>query len=70
METEEKLLKKLRNVVYKKTLVAGMHYVYAPPYKELFQEYDRLLKAGVIKNGCIVREPANQNRTSNLINLN
>ncbi len=70
METEEKLLKKLRNVVYKKTLVAGMHYVYAPPYKELFQEYDRLLKAGVIKNGCIVREPANQNRTSNGVGKN
>ena len=70
IETEENLLKRLRNVVYKKTLVAGMHYVYAPPYKELFREYDRLLKAGVIKNGIIIREPNNQNRKSNGVGKN
>ena len=70
IEREEKLLKRLRNVVYKKTLVSGMHYVYAPPYKELFKEYDRLLKAGVIKNGIIVREPSNQARKSNGVGKN
>ena len=70
IEREEKLLKRLRNVVYKKTLVSGMHYVYAPPYKELFREYDRLLKAGVIKNGIIVREPSNQARKSNGVGKN
>lgn len=64
IETEEKLLKRLRNVVYKKTLVAGQHYVYCPPYAELFQEYDRLLKAGVIKNGIIVREPQNERKAT------
>lgn len=64
IETEEKLLKRLRNVVYKKTLVAGQHYVYCPPYSELFQEYDRLLKAGVIKNGIIVREPQNARKAT------
>ena len=70
IEREEKLLKRLRNVVYKKTLVSGMHYVYAPPYKELFKEYDRLLKAGVIKNGIIVREPSDQARKSNGVGKN
>ncbi len=70
IEREEKLLKRLRNVVYKKTLISGMHYVYAPPYKELFREYDRLLKAGVIKNGIIVREPSNQARKSNGVGKN
>lgn len=64
IETEEKLLKRLRNVVYKKTLVAGQHYVYCPPYAELFQEYDRLLKAGVIKNGIIVREPQSERKAT------
>lgn len=64
IETEEKLLKRLRNVVYKKTLVSGQHYVYCPPYAELFQEYDRLLKAGVIKNGIIVREPQNKRKAT------
>ena len=58
-EEEEKLLKKMKNITYKKTLVAGMSYIYCPPYAELFQEYDRLLKAGVIKNGNIIREPEN-----------
>lgn len=64
IETEEKLLKKLRNVVYKKTLIAGTHYVYCPPYAELFQEYDRLLKAGVIKNGIIVNNTETQRKAT------
>ena len=64
IETEEKLLKKLRNVVYKKTLIAGTHYVYCPPYAELFQEYDRLLKAGVIKNGIIVNNTQTQRKAT------
>lgn len=64
IETEEKLLKKLRNIVYKKTLISGNHYIYCPPYKELFQEYDRLLKAGVIHNGIITNQPTNQRKSS------
>lgn len=63
IERDEKLLKNLRNIVYKKTLVAGNHYVYAPPYKELFQEYDRLLKAGVIQNGMISKQPVKSKPT-------
>lgn len=54
IEKEEKLLKKMRNIVYKKTLVTGNHYVYVIPYKELFEEYDRLVKDGVIVNGDVV----------------
>lgn len=69
IERNEKLLKKLRNIVYKKTLVSGTHYVYCPPYKELFQEYDRLLKAGVIQNGVITKQPMNKS-TSNGVGKN
>ena len=54
----------MRNVVYKKTLIAGTHYVYCPPYAELFQEYDRLLKAGVIKNGIIVNNTQTQRKAT------
>ncbi|MCM1214019.1 MAG: hypothetical protein NC548_05815 [Lachnospiraceae bacterium] len=57
IEREEKLPKKLRNTVYKKTLVSGQHYVYAPPYSALFQEYDRLVKAGKVQNGNIITAP-------------
>ncbi|WP_300944556.1 hypothetical protein, partial [uncultured Duncaniella sp.] len=32
IEKDEKLPKKLRNTVFKKTLISGQHYVYAPPY--------------------------------------
>ena len=54
IEREEKLLKRLRNNVYKKALVTGQHYVYCPSYKKLFEEYSRLLKAGKIKQGRVV----------------
>lgn len=54
IETEEKLLKKLKNIVYKKTLITGSHYIYHIPYSELFNEYDRLVKAGKIVNNDIV----------------
>lgn len=43
-ETENKLLKKLKNV-YRSTLVSGNYYVYAVSYKKLFTEYDNSLKA-------------------------
>lgn len=69
IEREEKLLKKLRNVVYKKTLISGNHYIYCPPYKELFQEYDRLLKAGVIHNGVITKQPIDK-KTANGVGKN
>lgn len=54
IETDEKLLKKLRNIVYKKTLVSGNYYVYRIPYNDLFQEYDRLVKSGRIINNQFV----------------
>ncbi len=46
IEKEEKLLKKLKNIVYKKTLVTGSFYVYAIAYKDLYAEYDRLKAKG------------------------
>lgn len=50
IETDEKLLKKLRNITYNKTLVGGDDYVYCIPYRELFEEYDKLAKSGKLKN--------------------
>lgn len=55
IEKDEKLLKRLRNTVYRKALVSGQHYVYCPSYKKIFEEYDRLLKAGRIKNGKLIQ---------------
>lgn len=66
IENDEKLLKKLRNVVYRKTLVSGNHYIYCPPYKELFQEYDRLLKAGVIRNGVITQQNSGSRKSEGI----
>lgn len=63
IEREEKLLKRLRNTVYKKALITGQHYVYCPSYKKIFEEYDRLLKAGRIKNGQLIQpKTANQRK--------
>lgn len=39
MEKEMKLLKHLKNTVFKNTIVTGNHYVYAKGYKHLFEEY-------------------------------
>lgn len=54
IERNEKLLKKLRTIVYKKTLVSGNHYVYCIPYADLFNEYDRLVKEGRIIGNQLV----------------
>ena len=43
-EKELKLLKKLKNTVYKKALVTGTHYVYAKSYNKIFEEFDRIKK--------------------------
>lgn len=43
-EEKTKLLGKLKNIVYRNTLIMGTYYVYAKPYKELFKEYDQLLQ--------------------------
>lgn len=41
LEKELKLLKRLKNIVYKNTLVTGKYYIYAVPYKDLFEEYSK-----------------------------
>lgn len=71
IEKDEKLPKKLRNTVFKKTLISGQHYVYAPPYAALFQEYDHLVKAGKVQNGSIITAPnvATTRRQANGFNL-
>lgn len=66
IERDNKLLKKLRNIVYNKTLVSGTHYVYCIPYADLFEEYDRLVKSGKLDNNMLVnnalaRNPARKN---------
>lgn len=53
-EKELKLLKKLRNIVYKKTLVSGNYYVYCVPYDELFNEYQRLVDEGRIIGNTLI----------------
>lgn len=44
-EKELKLLQKLRNIVYKKTLVTGTFYVYAVSYNKIFEEFDKIKKS-------------------------
>lgn len=41
-EDSLKLLPKLKNVVYKNTLVTGMYYVYAVSYNRIFEEYSKI----------------------------
>lgn len=43
-EKELNLRKKLKNIVYKKTLVTGSHYVYCVSYNKIFEEYDKIKK--------------------------
>lgn len=54
IERDEKLLKKLKNIVYNRTLISGNHYVYHIPYAELFSEYDKLVKEGKILDNVLV----------------
>lgn len=46
MEDEYKLLRKLKNIAYNKTLVTGTYYVYCIGYKELFEDYSTGVKNG------------------------
>lgn len=46
IEKDTKLLKKMKSIVYKKTLVTGTHFVYAVPYNRIFEEYDIAKKQG------------------------
>lgn len=63
IEREEKLLPRLKNSVYKKTLVSGTHYVYAISYAELFNEYDSLVQRGKINPNPLAS-------TNNRLNVN
>lgn len=74
IERDEKLLKKLKNIVYQKALVSGTHYVYHIPYSELFSEYDRLVKEGkiignVLVNNAIARGVQSRNSKASGFNL-
>ena len=64
IEKEEKLLKKLKNIVYRKALVSGMSYVYHIPYSELFAEYDKRIKSGVLNPDSIL---ANTNQDTSIL---
>ena len=64
IEEDNNLLKKLRNVVFRKTLVSGNHYVYCIPYAELFSEYDRLVKEGRIRDNMLVNQSIAQGTQS------
>lgn len=46
IEKQNKLLSKLKNIVYKKTLITGTFYVYAVSYKKLFEEYEKMKASG------------------------
>ena len=41
IEKDQKLQKRLKNIVYKTALVSGKYYVYAISYKELFEQYSQ-----------------------------
>lgn len=49
-EEELKLLKKLKNIVYKKTLITGKFYVYSVSYNKIFKEYDHIKKRDSKRN--------------------
>ena len=49
MEKELKLLQKLKNIVFKKTLITGTHYVYAVSYNRIFEEYDAIKKKNKVQ---------------------
>lgn len=49
IEMDEKLPKKIKNVIIKKTLVTGSFYVYAISYKDLFGKYESMKTNGRLK---------------------
>lgn len=57
IEKDEKLLKKLKNIAYKKALVTGSSYCYHIPYSVLFNEYDERVKKGYINPDAITSKP-------------
>lgn len=53
IEKDEKLLVKLKNNVYKKTLVTGRFFVYAVSYNEIFNEFESLKSSGKLTSGVL-----------------
>lgn len=49
IEKEERLLPKLKNIVYKKTLVTGRYFVYAVPYSKIFNEFEHIKSSGQLQ---------------------
>lgn len=43
-EKDEKLLSKLKNIVFNKTLITGTHHVYCKGYNAIFEEFDMVKK--------------------------
>jgi len=58
IEQDEKLLKKLKNITYKKALVTGSSYIYHVPYDVLFAEYDERVKKGWFKPEEVTGKPS------------
>lgn len=63
-EDENKLLLRLKNTVYKNSLITGTYYVYAISYKKLFTTYARTLAMKKAKNGEKV-EVRSKNKKAN-----
>lgn len=60
MEKSENLLKKLKNIAYKKTLITGSYYVYCIGYKELFEMYSKGLADGrIVRKDSLTDAPEN-----------
>lgn len=53
-ENDYKLHKKLKNTVFKKTLVTGNYYVYAISYNELFEEFERVKNTSIYQKNRYV----------------
>ena len=65
-EKELGLLKKLKNVVYKKSLVTGTYYVYVVSYNKIFEEYDKKKKFSEKSNApTLATQFGNGKRISN-----
>ena len=71
VEEELKLRKKIRNIVYKNTLVGGSNFVYRISYKELFEKYSALkseeMKNKEVKTGSNIASNKKANESINVV---
>lgn len=65
-EKNAKLRKKLKNIVFKKTIVTGTHYVYAVAYEKIFQEYAQRKNQGThnAQNMATAQFSSNHNKAT------